>query len=205
MAENIQLPASAGNKKVDTFVRTEGADEVHMQAMVPVDPLSGNSIIKQEDSPSASGDAGIVILAKRHDADTGDVGTDGDYSTLKTDENGRLKVTTSLGSHTKIKSITSTNATIIKASAGRIYGWSLTNTSATYKYVKLYNLATLPVPGVTLVLDIIAIPPNDNVSFNVGTGMYFSLGIGLAITDGPDDTDTTAVAANNVIGTLLFA
>lgn len=41
MAENIQLPASAGSKKVDTFIRTEGADEVHMQAMVPVDPLTG--------------------------------------------------------------------------------------------------------------------------------------------------------------------
>jgi len=41
MAENIQLPASAGSKKVDTFIRTEGADEVHMQAMVPVDPVTG--------------------------------------------------------------------------------------------------------------------------------------------------------------------
>ena len=36
---NIPLPDNAG--RVDTFTRQEGADTVHMQAVVPVDPATG--------------------------------------------------------------------------------------------------------------------------------------------------------------------
>lgn len=39
---NIALPDAAG--KVDTFTRAEGPDTVHMQAVVPVDPDSGNPL-----------------------------------------------------------------------------------------------------------------------------------------------------------------
>lgn len=39
---NIALPEAAGN--VDTFTRTEGPDTVHMQAVVPVDPASGDPL-----------------------------------------------------------------------------------------------------------------------------------------------------------------
>jgi hypothetical protein len=48
--------------------------------------------VKAEDSPSADGDSGLVMLAQRRDADTPTAGTDGDYTTLKMDEAGRLKV-----------------------------------------------------------------------------------------------------------------
>jgi hypothetical protein len=47
---------------------------------------------KAEDSAGVSGDIGIVILAQRRDSDSSGVDVDGDYATLKMDENGRLKV-----------------------------------------------------------------------------------------------------------------
>lgn len=50
------------------------------------------SVVKAEDSPSADGDLGIVVLAQRRDSDTAAAGSDGDYATLKMDEAGRLKV-----------------------------------------------------------------------------------------------------------------
>jgi hypothetical protein len=48
--------------------------------------------IKLEDSASANGDPGMVVLAQRRDTDAPSAGTDGDYTTLKMDEAGRLKV-----------------------------------------------------------------------------------------------------------------
>lgn len=61
-------------------------------------PVIG-AFVKAEDTPSASGDYGIVLLAQRRDADSTAVDTDGDYSTLKTDEAGRLKVATQPASY----------------------------------------------------------------------------------------------------------
>ncbi len=52
----------------------------------------GGAFVKAEDSASAGGDYGVVILAQRRDTDTAAVDADGDYATLKTDETGRLKV-----------------------------------------------------------------------------------------------------------------
>lgn len=54
-------------------------------------PVVG-AFVKAEDTPGTSGDFGVVVLAQRRDADTSAVDTDGDYSALKTDEAGRLKV-----------------------------------------------------------------------------------------------------------------
>lgn len=49
---NIPLPNSAGI--VDTFTRTEGADTVHMQAVVPVDPTSGEPLDLAKDATVAA-------------------------------------------------------------------------------------------------------------------------------------------------------
>lgn len=60
--------------------------------------VSGSTILvalnseHAEDSASADGDIGQLILAVRHDADTSLVGADGDYGALQLDSLGRLKV-----------------------------------------------------------------------------------------------------------------
>lgn len=50
--------------------------------------------VKPEDSASANGDPGVVILGIRRDADSTAVDNDGDYTGLKMDQFGRLKVST---------------------------------------------------------------------------------------------------------------
>jgi hypothetical protein len=106
------------------------------------------------------------------------------------------------GAH--VVSAATTNATIVKASGGRVIGWSLANTSAAWKFVKLHNVAVAPTPGSGVVMTI-AIPPNGKSEFTLEGGRYFATGIGYTITGGAADNDTTAVAVNDVVGDLFYA
>lgn len=98
----------------------------------------------------------------------------------------------------------STNATVTKASAGRLLGWSLANTTAAWVYLKLHNLATAPTAGAGVVMTI-GIPPNGRSEVDLICGAAFSTGIGYTIVTGAADTDTTAVTANAVVGDLFYA
>jgi len=59
-------------------------------------------VVKAEDTPHLSGDPGIAMLALRFAADTPTTGTDGDYTNLKVDEEGRLKVSAKPASYADI-------------------------------------------------------------------------------------------------------
>lgn len=105
----------------------------------------------------------------------------------------------------KIMSLATTNATVVKAAVGRLYGYTFSNTTASYKYVKIYNKSTAPVVGTDAPIDVIAIPPNDSVAYMNPFGVYHSVGISYAITELAPDSDATAVAVNDVIGKLIYA
>lgn len=71
------------------------------------------SAIKSEDSASSNGDNGLVMLAQRHDTDASVASANGDYVTLKMDEEGRLKVSSKPASYPDITGdITAIQATI---------------------------------------------------------------------------------------------
>lgn len=106
------------------------------------------------------------------------------------------------GAH--IVSAASTNATVVKASPGRVIGWCLANTNAAYRYVKLHNQTTSPTAG-TGVVRTIALPPNNSVTFTIEGGIAFTTGIGLTIVTGSADADNTAVGVGDVVGDLFFA
>lgn len=90
----------------------------------------------------------------------------------------------------------STNAAVIKSSAGSLYEISVFNPTAALVYVKLYSKSTAPVPGTDVPLVTIPVPVNQMVSFDPGAlGKRFGSGIGIAITAGPLATDAVAVAA----------
>lgn len=73
---------------------------------------------KAEDSVAVSGDLGIPMLAMRNDSDVA-TAADGDYTILKLDETGRLKVSTKPASYADITgSITAIQATIGTPVAG---------------------------------------------------------------------------------------
>jgi hypothetical protein len=98
----------------------------------------------------------------------------------------------------------STNAAVVKASAGRLLGVNLSNTTASWVYLKLHNTTTTPTAGAAIFMSI-GIPPNGRADFTFEGGIGFSTGIGRTIVTGAADSDATAVALNSVVGDILFA
>lgn len=106
------------------------------------------------------------------------------------------------GAH--IVSAATTNATIVKSSAGRVLGWSLANTNAAWRYVKLHNQTTTPTAG-SGVVRTIGIPPNGVSNLTLEGGIAFTTGIGLTTVTGSADADTAAVGVGDIVGDLFFA
>lgn len=104
----------------------------------------------------------------------------------------------------KVLSAATTNATVVKATPGRVYGLQLSNTATAYRYFKFYNIATAPVVGTTPVIAIVGVPPGGRASLSSVQGMYFSAGIAYSIVTGAADADATATAAGEVAGSVSY-
>ena len=101
-------------------------------------------------------------------------------------------------------STASTNGTVVKASAGTIYGVVLSNNGATDAWFKLHNSTTITV-GTTAVSMWIKIPSGSNVNMQWGSkGLRHGTGICFSITGAVADTDTTAIAAGQVKVNLSY-
>lgn len=108
----------------------------------------------------------------------------------------------------KWNSAASTNATSVKASTGKVYSIVVTNQNAATRYLKFYNKASAPTVGTDTPVWVLAVPGN-----STGAGMVvalpmplkFSTGIAFAITTGAADSDTGAVALNEIIVNLGYA
>lgn len=103
-----------------------------------------------------------------------------------------------------LNSAATTNGTIVKASAGTIYGGRLTNNGASAAFFKLHNSTTVTA-GTTAVSTWVNIPATSSVDFDFGPiGMRYGTGICYSITGAIADTDTTAVAAGQVKVNLSY-
>lgn len=105
----------------------------------------------------------------------------------------------------KFTAAATTNAANIKASAGRLVGWHLTNTTASVKYFRFFNLAVSPTMGTSSPYFVVPIPANGIATMTIPTGLAFATGISIACTGAVADLDTTVTAANDVIGSLWYA
>lgn len=97
-----------------------------------------------------------------------------------------------------------TNAVNVKGSAGRFYGLSFYNATASAKYVKLHNTAGTPTAG-SGVIRTFGIPPNGAREVFLPHGHFFATGIGMTITGAAADADTTALSAGDVVGEIWYA
>lgn len=95
-----------------------------------------------------------------------------------------------------------TNATVAKASAGRLYHLDGYNAAAATRYLKLYNKATTPDENDTP-RRTIAIPQNTAFALDWAVGMSFTAGIAYRLTTGSADADTGAVTAGDILGLNL--
>lgn len=103
-------------------------------------------------------------------------------------------------------SAASTNATNIKASAGQIYSITAFNINASPRYVKFHNTSGTPTAG-SGVTESFMIPGNTTGAgfvINFDKGIAFGTGIGITLTTGITDADTTAVAANEILVNVYY-
>lgn len=100
----------------------------------------------------------------------------------------------------------STNAAVIKATAGSLYEVTISNPTATPIYVKFYNKTTAPTVGTDVPVLTIPVPAS---ATNAGTESYvfgsmgkrFSSGIGIATTAAAVATDTAVAVAGVQLST----
>jgi hypothetical protein len=88
------------------------------------------------------------------------------------------------------------DSTQVKASSGQLYGWALSNTTASNRYVKVYNKAA-PASTDTPVLRLL-VPPGGGNNHALPVGLAFGTAIGFRVTTGIPDNDVGAASANDV-------
>lgn len=89
VATDDSVPVTNANLDVALSTRLKPGDVVGV-TNASLDTLA--TAVKLEDAASASADAGVVMLASRHDLPDTDTSLDGDYSAVKTDAKGRVWV-----------------------------------------------------------------------------------------------------------------
>lgn len=102
----------------------------------------------------------------------------------------------------------STNAAVVKSSAGNLYTIIAIGFTSTVRYLKLYDKATTPTVGTDVPVMTIPVPANiqaAGVVIPVSVGIDFSNGISMAITSGSADNDTGVVVAGDVVVNLVYA
>jgi hypothetical protein len=104
-----------------------------------------------------------------------------------------------------ISAAATTNATSVKASAGRLYKVRGYNAAATVRYLKIYNKASAPTVGTDTPVLTITLKPLDvfDVDF-VNIGQFFATGIAYALTTGSADADTGALTLADITGLNLW-
>lgn len=105
-----------------------------------------------------------------------------------------------------IASAANTNATVIKASAGTLWGVSVSNSNASsWRSVKFYDKATTPVPGTDVPILAFSVPPYSVRDIILpAAGVAFATGIGVALVQGAEDLSSVAVGAAEVVLDVFF-
>lgn len=114
---------------------------------------------------------------------------------------GRDGIASDVGTGFRLISAASTNATSLKASAGTLYVLYAVNLNAAVRYVKFYNKASSPTVGTDTPVATFPIPASATgagFAIDLGPGFDFGTGIAYATTTGAADSDTAAVAANEI-------
>lgn len=101
-------------------------------------------------------------------------------------------------------SAASTNSTLVAAGYRLLTGWAIENNGAGYAYVKLYDKATAPTVGTDTPAAVLPAPPSGGANISLARPVRFVAGLGLGITGGLANGDTTAVGASQVGVTLFY-
>jgi hypothetical protein len=113
---------------------------------------------------------------------------------------------TGAGTLTNVNCPATPAAQQLKGTAGRLIGIVLTNTSASDRWLKLFNATSASVtPGTTSALSEVGIKAGQAIRFTFEGGAAFSTAITIMITGGQGLTNNTAVTLGDVTGFAIFA
>jgi len=100
-------------------------------------------------------------------------------------------------------SAATTNATVVKASAGQLYGWYLYNSNAAARKLAFHNTAATPTAGASIFFTV-TIPAGAGANVEFTNGIPFSAGIAITTVTGLADADSAAVALNDLNINLFY-
>jgi len=100
-------------------------------------------------------------------------------------------------------SAATTNATNIKASAGKVTGWNIYNSSTSARKVAFHNLNTTPTAGASIHSTVI-VPGLAGTNVSFPDGIDFSTGIAITTVQDLTDAGATAVALNDLIINIYY-
>jgi hypothetical protein len=212
----VQVAADGSGKKIATQRVTVGSDEVERHEMIVAGTAAAEVCLPLSSAPAGTEYAlpvrnipsgtqtvdGTVILG----AGTAEVGKLA-AGTATVGNVGLVPTTTGGLSIYRLISAASDNAQCPKASPGQVYGWCLSNVNAQEMFVKLYNLDVAPTVGTSTPVVTLLVPGGATglvTAASFPQGIAFSTGIALAITGLVADSDTTAVAADEVVVNLFY-
>jgi hypothetical protein len=113
---------------------------------------------------------------------------------------------TGAGSFVNVACPATPAAQTVKATAGRLLGFVITNTSASTRWLKVWNTAVGGITmGTTAALFEIGLPPGQPVPIALEGGIGFGTAISIAITGGQGLTNNAAVTLGDVTGVAVFA
>jgi hypothetical protein len=170
----VQVAPNSSGEKVAVSQLSNGVDSVDIQHIVIADDTTYAARAKVQNAEPASADYGLSVRRVCSGASI--------YQAV---------------------AAASTNASNIKASAGRITGWSMYNNASYPVFVKFHNTASTPTAGSGVVYTI-GIPPGKDANFDDDDGLNFATGIGISIVQGIALADTTALAASDCVVCIHF-
>jgi hypothetical protein len=174
MGHNVQLAANGAGEYVDVYQISDGTQNVDRQATVIADDTTYAARAKVSNAEPASTD---YALTTRRAC----VGASAYHAVAAA----------------------STNQANIKASAGRVTGWSIFNNAAYPVYIKFHNTSGTPTAG-TGVVYTIGVQAGTQNDFDDDDGIAFATGIGISMVKGITDADTTVLVANDCVANIHY-
>lgn len=165
---------------------------------------------KARDAAIAATDTGMAMLAARLDTLVTATPASGDYDIPKLNSRAALWVAEDVnpgvsgGTPARLVSAASTNTGFLKASAATVEYVGAQNNGAGWAYLKLYNKASAPTLASDVPIQVHGIPPGGGIVVPYPKGMVLGTGFAYAITGGTADTDTTAIAAGQVVFSAIY-
>jgi hypothetical protein len=152
-----------------------------------------------------AGSAAIGKLAANSGVDIGDVDVLSIAAGTNTIGDVGIKPRTTGGFTTyHLASAATTNATVVKASAGQLFGWYIYNSNAAARKLVFHNTASTPTAGASVFFSVV-IPAGGAANVFSDVGIAFSTGIAITTVTGLADNDAVAVAANDLIINLFYS